>query len=332
MAGFLRKKTKQEGTKRSPSISSPVTLASSVPPPPLYAKFASTANASHDSQTAPKIVSSPMPITTQSRNQREAAGKGVGNGRYGNSSTSLAASRDAEMARRRAQEQAVAQPSMPRGGVYQPSTTGQPPTSPLPTMQPQLRTRPTEDRASRPISRVIMDKPLPLPAPPIDDGPARSVAPASPRVSRAPPPTFQTQQQGGTRSRASLDLQNRDSKPLPRPGSAQSFYAPSNYNFTPTPPAGRRSSVSVPSSQGGPPSPTSPRKIQPQPSSYVQKISPNPVGQTLPPLPPKGQGSPPGASWSAPAATHETPLLDQGQDLPSEFAVFQVSFVPLIFL
>ncbi|CAA7270483.1 unnamed protein product [Cyclocybe aegerita] len=298
MAGFLRKKTKQE-VRSPPTISGPVTLASSVAPPPLYAKFAT--GSTYDVQATPRVVSSP----TSPRKDREVLMKTAGGGgRLGSgySSASLAAgSRDAELARRRVQE-------------LPPSTT-----KPTPTPYDA----PGEPTVPRPVSKAMLDKPLPSPS--FNDIPSGLALPAVTRrttANRGPPPTFQKQ---NVLSRSSLDIQDRESKPLPRPGSAQSYYhdskpPPSTFNATP-----RRRNGSVSSTTNAPQISPPNRKLYPYPdNNYAsQTLSPKPNAHGNGPPTINGNGSLASSGIDTDSHLEFTPMSVGAIDLPPEAAFYQ---------
>ncbi|KJA16123.1 hypothetical protein HYPSUDRAFT_47657 [Hypholoma sublateritium FD-334 SS-4] len=159
---------------------------------------------------------------------------------------------------------------------------------------------------------------------------------------QAPPPSFQPPNKG-VRSRASLDLRDLESKPLPAPGPAQAYYwqepsspPPSNYKFAPKTPPKRNGSVSTP--QIG--------KMQPMPpAGYNAQAPSTPAAENLggrsisPPAskaPISRQDFPPhngvngarnrpanrmsmGESLQASSQTTQDRVLD----LPPEFALFQ---------
>ena len=322
MAGFLRKKTKQPEptTKGLPTVS----LSSSGPPTPLFARFSS--NAQNSSNVTPRIVSSPMSLASHGRKDSTPKGGGRSNSSFGASSLA-AGSRDAELARRRVQDQAHAS-------------------------QASLNHRP------------IVDKPLPSP---VANGNRSPLLPtAAPVANRrtisnrgpGPPPTFQTQQHQGMWSRASLDSRDRDNKPLPRPGSAQASYpsserqVPPGYNFTPAVPPKRKVSVSSVNTavtpQIGPPITNAYHKLQPPlpPSSGKSPLpttddgfaSQAPLPQTskrahdFPSDAPSGVGGGQSnlrASQTRPEI-YSTPLSVHALDLPPEFALFQVCKLKLL--
>jgi hypothetical protein len=251
-------------------------------------------------------------------------------------------SREAEVNRRKVQDQAKASQASLNGVMYHPTST-----------------------APRPASRVVVDKPLP---PPIaNDAPSPPLSTSAPPVNRrttsnrgpGPPPTFQTQQQQGMRSRASLDFRERDNKPLPRPGSAQAYYAtperqaptPSGYKFTPAMPPKRNVSISSVSTavtpQIGPPTTNAYRQMQPPlPPSFGQSppttTNDTFASQTLLPQASKRpfptQDFPSDAfsgigggesnlrmSQQITPEIYSTPTSVRALDLPPEFALFQVS-------
>lgn len=327
MAGFLRKKTKQPEptTKGLPTVS----LSSSGPPPPLFSRFAT--NGQNSSNVSPRIVSSPMSLASHGRKDLTPKG-GVGRGNNNFGASSLAAgSREAEMARRRAQEQAQA----------------------------------SQASLNHHSTRPIVDKPLPSPVG--NDGPSQPLPTASPAVGRrtisnrgpGPPPTFQTQQHQGMWSRASLDSRDRDTKPLPRPGSAQASYAsqerqapPASYTLTPAVPPKPKVSVSsfntAVTPQIGPPITNAYRKTQPPlPPSSGQSSDEGFASQApLPQTSKRTQDFPSDAlngvggaqsnlrlSQQTLPEIYSTPMSVRALDLPPEFALFQVCklnfFIPM---
>ena len=309
MAGFLRKKTKQPEptTKGLPSVS----LSSSGPPTPLFARFST--NAQSGSNVSPRIVSSPMSLASHGRKEPKGV-SGRGN------SLLAAGSRDAEMARRRVQDQTQAS-------------------------QASLNHRPVVDK--------------PLPAPVGNDSRSQPLPTAAPAVSRrtisnrgpGPPPTFQTQQHQGMWSRTSLDSRDRDNKPLPRLGSAQASFSspdrqapPAPYNFTPAVPPKRKvsvSSVNTPvTPQIGPPITNANRKLQPplppgQPPddgfASQAPLPPSKRAQDFPSDAPNGQSNLRASQQTLPDI-YSTPISDRALDLPPEFALFQVcKLLPISF-
>ena len=308
MAGFLRKKSKQPEPTTAKGLPS-VALSSPGPPTPLFARFSSNNNNNSSSNNvSPRIVSSPMSLASGRKDPTTP--------KRGNTASSLAAgSREAEMARRRVQDQAQAS-------------------------QASLSHRP------------VVDKPLPSPV--VNDGPSPPAVNRRTMSNRGPgpPPTFQTQQHQGMWSRASLDSRERDNKPLPRPGSAQASYSqapppPSGYNFTPAVPSKRRVSVSsVNTAPNGPPITNVHRKLQPPlpppPPPPVRSPSlpttddrfatqaplPSKRAQDFPSDLPNGGGQS-NLRVSQPQQTlpeiYSTPMSVHALDLPPEFALFQVS-------
>ena len=325
MAGFLRKKTKQpeQTTKGLPSVS----LSSSGPPTPLFARFSS--NGQNSSNVAPRIVSSPMSLASHGRkDSTPKGGPGRGNSNFGASSLA-AGSRDAELARRRVQDQAQAS-------------------------QASLNHRPIVDKPlPSPVANGNRSPPIPTAAPVAN---RRTISNRGP----GPPPTFQTQQHQGMWSRASLDSRDRDNKPLPRPGSAQASFSsperqvpppPSGYNFTPAVPPKRKVSVSSVNTavtpQIGPPITNAYRKLQPPlppstksplPTTDDGFASQVPLPQTskraedLPSDAPNGVGG--GQSnhrvSQIQQEIYSTPLSVHALDLPPEFALFQVCKLRLL--
>lgn len=336
MAGFLRKKAKQDPPSKELPPATSSSPASSLPPP-LFARFATTAQNSH-AAASPRIVSSPMALT--GRKEPLKAGSGMAS-----SSTLVAGGRDAELAvRRQAQEQfPAAQASM--NGAYYSYSSAMPPSQAVP------------------LRSVSVDKPLPSPI-------AAGFAP-SPAVTRratatraqGPPPSASVPNYplNNARSRASLDMRDREKKPLPHPGAVQAsgYYwqeptspPPSPYKFTPKTPPKRNASASTPAAtpQIG--------KMQPLlPVAYGQQGLSTPdahagyfAGQSTPPSIAQGpvlrQGFPPSdtanASGMRNGASNRmsvvgspqtrpvqdlrgTPMSDRVLDLPPEFALFQVS-------
>lgn len=352
MASFLRKKTKTESPTKSPTkVSASVTGSTSPPPPPLFARFATTN--SNAEKVAPRIVSSPMMLASQRRDrdlpQRVASGRGLGQ-----STTSLTTGGRDMNPHQRKMSDGHQGPSSPINGTVHESN--------LVSTQQLAKSPP------RPISRVIVDKPLPPPSSAIINE-YRTGAPSEVVNRRTtlnkgpgPPPSFQPPQpQVVPRSRASLDMRDLESKPLPRPGSAQASYQsaqdprgpppPSNYKFPPTATPKRNTSVSSASTsmppQIGPPITSNNHKTQPTTFPYGQQHPPTTdprfPSQTLSPQLsqrpvivddfPKdrvnGIGgvtskrmSSVGPSRNGPQGT---PMSDRGLDLPPEFALFQVS-------
>src|SRR6266540_3404417 len=94
----------------------------------------------------------------------------------------------------------------------------------------------------RPISQMVLDKPLPPPVPPAAEKPTPIRQNVSNRL--GPPSAFPLQQQISNRGWVSLDSQSRDNKPLPRPGSAQSSYPATAISpSAPTPLRSRSTSI-----------------------------------------------------------------------------------------
>ncbi|KAF9560809.1 hypothetical protein CPC08DRAFT_461947 [Agrocybe pediades] len=297
MTSFLRKKNKQDSPTKSANAAS---VTSSTSPPPLFARFATTAQ--KDGGTA-RMVSGPMMLSSQRKDlpQRGLSGNG-----FGYSSTSLAAgSRDGDAAYIR---------KMPE--------SHQPP-------PPASRANPSSPKSPRPDSRLFVDKPLPPPAP---DAPITSTVPAVGRRATAaqspgPPPVFQNQP---IRGRASLDNYVPDTarnQPLQRAGSAQAQYAP--YKFAPTPPPKTNGSISKPSMGNGPssqgPPPAFARQHLPTSGNLTsQTLSPRFNHATLDGVNGIG-GELPAKRMSLVADVQRTPMSDRAIDLPPEAALFQIS-------
>lgn len=316
MTSFLRKKNKQDSPTKSVKS---VGLTSSTSPPPLFARFATTAQ--KDGGGTTRMVSSPMMLSGQRKDipQRGLSGNG-----FGYSSTSLAAgNRDGDPSYIRKMPENNQTPPVPiKTTTYGPSS----PTSP------------------RPDSRIFVDKPL---LPPIPNAPISSSVPAVSRRTTTtnqtpgPPPTFHTQGQNQPmRGRSSLDSYVGDverKQPLQRAGSAQAQYAP--YRFAPTPPAKPNGTIFKPvmgNGQSSGPPPAFARQHLPTSGNLA---SPS---QTLSPR--HNYGTLDGAngivgdvptkrmSLLGPQLQQDaqrTPMSDHGVDLPPEFALFQVSnFIP----
>ncbi|KAF9531441.1 hypothetical protein CPB83DRAFT_891808 [Crepidotus variabilis] len=298
MASFLFKKQKQEPTKGSVVIGSPTTLGSAPAPPPLYARFASTQGGADNRQSS---RAAPGLISPESSPKRDSVTSGV-SGRHGYSTSSLAPDR------RKNQD-----PPVP---------------------QSTARRRIAEQQIPRPISREILDKPLP---PPKDD---EELFVQRMLASRGPPSSFPAQQPPDTRGRVSLDSQRqKESKQPSRPGSAQAYY-PSAIAAYPSSPS-RSSAASSSARQAGPSSPN--RKMRPSPSPFGEKVLPTPEDPTL--LPPhlrtqdfhldrpyrNGSANAYPSMPPAPTALASQSLYGEGQDLfseplvdlPPEAALFQ---------
>ncbi|KAF5310159.1 hypothetical protein D9619_010235 [Psilocybe cf. subviscida] len=299
MAGFLRKKSKQEPLpKPAPT---PVTYSKPGESTPLFARFATTAQVTADAPTQ-RIVSGPIPLVN-GRKQSFTAGSG----RAGAGNQTSA--READMARRRTHDQA--QLSQASINFYAPATT-------------------TGQYKPRPVS---VDKPLP---PPVNNVP---VSPTPNRRASAmrppgPPPVFQQPNQTqGVRPRASVDFEN---KPLPRAGSVQAHIWQAEVRPPPPPnpkvmPPTRNGSANasqigsspLPPSVGGQRRPTPDMQHLPQ-GSAPQRSHP---GQDYA----RDNGNARSSNrMSMGVAQHQmrvpvgTPMSDR-VDLPPEFALFQVS-------
>lgn len=288
MAGFLRKKSKPEPMP-SNVPPPPVTGPSSPSSPPLFARFATTAQQNGANSANQRMVSQPMVLA--GRNMSIKAGSAMA------STSSLAAgSREVEMARRKGQEQAQA--------LYEASI--QPPVS----------------------HRLSLDKPLPPPSQSI-------VRRATASRTQGPPPSFQPPL-NGARSRASMDMREFDNKPLPRPGSAQASYGqgpPSS--FTPKVPPKRNASVSVVSTpQIGKMQSLPPQNLPPTDADNFARRTRAPISrQDFIPQngvrdghAPRGMGE---SQQARPQNVQGTPMSDRADDLPPEFALFQVSTLKL---
>lgn len=196
MAGFLFRKQKQDliSNRGQIVVSSPTALQPSVSTP-LYSRFTSL----KDDYSGAGPVSAASALSSPKSHSRSYQGERTGNvvaGKYGYSSKSLASSiRDVEEKSLKELEQ---------------QTTG------------QLQERPVNRGRSFPrvLSQSIVDKPLPPPVPPAEDKPPSVRSATSNRG--APPSSFSMQQMRG---RLSPDLQARENKPLPRPGSSQAIYS-----------------------------------------------------------------------------------------------------------
>ncbi|KAH9476324.1 hypothetical protein JR316_0011899 [Psilocybe cubensis] len=347
---FLRKKKQPETPTQSPTK---VTLAPSTSPPPLFARFSTTAQNNNVKEASPRIVSSPMMLTSQRKDrdmpQRVTSAKG-----FGHSTTSLAASnRDPNLSHRKVQENNQSSVVPINGSVHDLG----------PTSSQQLAKAPT-----RPASKVIVDKPLPPPSSAIiNEHRARSLDTVNRRASAnrppGPPPSFQYPQPHVVRPRASLDMQDLEAKPLPQPGSTQASYQsaqgqdprgppPSTYTFSPSATTRRNASISTTSSSiiphAGPPITSMNHKMQPSSFSYGRQVPPTTdqkIGsQTLsPPLAkravlgedfsqnrvngmegvPSKRMSGVGLPQGRPQDVQRTPMSDRGIDLPPEAALFQ---------
>jgi hypothetical protein len=186
MAGFLFRKQKQDHNNKSSIVISSPSVLQSPPSTPLYARFsAASPRDTNGGATSPvRKVSLPKPLGLQGRGQRgEKLSNGV-EGKYGYSSNSLT-SVDRDGPHRNPKVQDVAQ-------------------------KPQLRGEPT---VARPASQLLVDKPLPPPVPPAEDKPTI----LGHTTLAGPPTAFPKHRQSQGRMSLSSD------KPLPRPGSSQSF-------------------------------------------------------------------------------------------------------------
>ena len=320
MAGFLRKKSKPA----EPTTTSLPPVTASASTPPLFARFATTAQPATNNAASQRMVSAPMALTGRKESVKGASA-------IASTSSLAAGSRQAEAGRRAVEEQWQA--SQPHYGY--PSSSS-----------PQNR------QANH---RLSVDKPLPSPVAMY----AQSLVSTPPVTRRAtasrtqgPPPSFQPPSKG-VRSRASLDLRDLENKPLPAPGAAQAYYwqepsspPPSNYKFAPKTPPKRNGSVSTPATPQI-------AKMQPTPpAGYSSQGPPTPAAEIMggrsisPPaskapisrrdFPPHNglnntrnrpvNGMSIGESQHALSQdAHGTPMSDRALDLPPEFALFQVS-------
>lgn len=304
MAGFLRKKSKQEPAPNP--VPAPVTYSKPSEPPPLFARFATTAQVPTNAASQ-RIVSGPIPLVNGRKQSFNA-----GSGRTGAGNQTSA--READMARRRVQDQA--QLSQASINFYAPTTT-------------------TGQYKPRPVS---VDKPLPSPVNNVPASPTTNRR-ASAMRSPGPPPVFQQPNQTqSVRQRASVDFEN---KPLPRAGSVQAHIWQAEVKPPPPPnpkvlPPARNGSVyasqigssPVPTSVGGQRLPTPDMQHLSQ-SSTPQRSHPPKSGQDYP----RDNGNARSSNrMSMSGAQHQirmpvgTPMSDR-VDLPPEFALFQVSIL-----
>ncbi|KAJ3504892.1 hypothetical protein NLJ89_g7703 [Agrocybe chaxingu] len=185
------------------------------------------------------------------------------------------------------------------------------------------RTRAGEPTVPRPVSKVMLDKPLPSPG--FNDVSSGSTPPTVYRrttANRGPPSTFQKQDM---LSRPSLDIQDRESKPLPRPGSAQSYYhdskpPPSTFNATP-----RRRNGSVSSTTNAPQISLPNRKLYPYPdNNYAsQMLSPKQNAQGNGPPTINGNRSLALSGMDTDSHLEFTPMSLGTIELPPEAALYQ---------
>ena len=268
-------------------------ISSPTGPSPLYARFSKTTQ--NGPTTTARLVSSPMPLG----NKQDKKSNGV-EARHGYSTTSLTGMDGGR------KDLDVQQTHHLRAGEMPPV---------------------------RPISQMILDKPLPPPVPDVEEKPT----PIRQNVSNrsGPPSAFPLQQQISNRGRVSLDLQSRDNKPLPRPGSAQSFYPASAVSPPPpgalTPSRSRSTSIASPSSTNFQAQEDQSRvqRIKSSLSTSTPKskgeenytISPGPPSKTrIPPtqksyrdeIASPGLASPPSISEMGFESDHEVPAFQDG--------------------
>lgn len=173
MAGFLRKKSRQEPPPKP--ISSP--SSPSKPVTPLFARFATTAT--QPQNDAQRVVSSPMLLSG-----RKDSGAGPPVSRSsGTRSASVVPAREADVNRRRSQ-------------ISHPHSVQNPMPNGTQTMQP----RQSLSNELRPGLHMNLEKPLPPPTPynrdPNPSLPPQQTAPTNRRMSAGvspPPTTYQTQ-------------------------------------------------------------------------------------------------------------------------------------------
>jgi hypothetical protein len=151
MTGFLRKKFALDSKPGSSDLRESSPSSSFAAPPPLFAKFATTYqdNKSNSTDAQSRTVSSPMPLANGARRRAESAeespnsgarsqASGKGDSRGGRSVLSPHAS----------------------DVLVDPTSS----TQPMPR-QPRLTDTAQHRPSNLPISRLVMDKPLPLPNP-----------------------------------------------------------------------------------------------------------------------------------------------------------------------
>ena len=209
----------------------------------------------------------------------------------------------------------------------------------------QAHLRAGEVPSVRPISQMILDKPLPPPVPAAEEKPTQIRQSPSNRL--GPPSAFPLQQQISNRGRVSMDLQSRDNKPLPRPGSAQSSYPlapgapaparsrstsvapPPSINFRTKEDQSRATSISTPKSKGEEsytisPIPLSKTRISPPQKSYRAEIA-SPGLASAPSMPEIGLES----DHEVPASqsiVEAAPSSERTVELP-DVSISQVSLV-----
>jgi hypothetical protein len=263
MAGFLRKKVKQEPQPK-PAPNQP----ENAPSTPLFARFASTSQASQEPQ---RIVSSPMLLSSASRRD----GANVMHSRGGKAVAGNPGRRDVETRGQRNQSY-VAEKAQekPRGIVM----------DPLPQLQARQQQPLAAQPRIRPVSRVpMMDKPLPSPEANHFNLDASASNSPGPRYPQSPPHT--TVDPG---DEPPLPL----NKPLPQPTPIVSNPIP-----LPRKPSQRTDPTTVKHNRGfsissppnSPPANTpnfNPHSPPPPSSMPVRVVSTYPSQKSQPPIPP----------------------------------------------
>ncbi|KAF9455890.1 hypothetical protein BDZ94DRAFT_1315717 [Collybia nuda] len=288
MAGFLRKKSKQEPQpKAAPIHSQAGNAAPSSTPTPLFARFASTSS-SQNQQEPPRIVSSPMLLSSgprkggipvnhmQNRGERVVAGNNS-NSPHGHGGRGDVRDVDTRSQRappymaERLQEKPRNATIEARPQQYQPLAAQQ---------QPKVR----------PVSRVLMfDKPLPPSLPPTQPDTLNPHTHSSNGIGayHTPPQPQHTQEFAGEHSWATPSLQ-QNNKPLPQPTNMlqNSRPIPRRATQTSDPATFKHNRTFSVTSPNNPP-PTSPprRLMSTQATSYTQP-PPSRAQKAQPSLPP----------------------------------------------
>lgn len=213
MAGFLRKKGKQEAKAAVPSP--PV---NNDPPPPLFARFASTAQTKpQERPTMPRVVSGPIALAPKRESMSHNPKKGSGPGATVVSSTAGTERGDGRRRRDPYAEKNPMGSAMPTS-THSPDHAGGVMNFSKPVSfraQSQYGGPPTPTAASRPLK---VDKPLPPPVPPsarpdpLGASPPQSSLPANRRMSTRGVPIAQPYERVSSPPTRDEDLPSRVDK------------------------------------------------------------------------------------------------------------------------
>lgn len=194
MAGFLRKKGKQEAKPAVSAVQPSPVNNDSVPP--LFARFASTAQSQpQERPTMQRVVSGPIALAPKRDSVSQSPRKGSGPGTRVASSTAGAERGDGRRRKDPYAEGKALGPSIPSTSTHSPNQGNGVMDFSKPVSfraQSQYGSPPTPTAASRPLK---VDKPLPPPAPPsarhdpLAASPPQSNLPANRRMSTRGVPT-----------------------------------------------------------------------------------------------------------------------------------------------